>query len=217
MMTKIHPNEVLEGLLASTHRPERKTALLEIHAICELLAQGNARDFSVGTIGTIAESKGLIKRKTLFNKSSKGIVTLIEAWAAFAGRNDAEPPDLGRAAIEDKLMTIPDPALRALIQSRLAERQKLISQVNLLKAATKIDINMSAPPSESSSGGKSLPHMLQESEMAALRHVLGPTFLSDEGWVEGRHGEVFVNETGRRIFPKGFLSALRRVVDSQGP
>ncbi len=216
MINRLHPNEVLEQLLASTHRPERQATLRGLHAVCEAQADGSSNSFDVRTIGTIAEALGVLKKKTLSNKSSADLVTLIKAWAGYAGRDGTTTPDPTRSAIAEKLLTIQDPALRALIQSRLAERDRLISQVNLLKAATTLVIDRRTTSSVvTSAPTEGLPLQLLPSELSALRQVLSPQFLFDEGWTEGADGEVCDLETGRRVFPKAFLTALRRVVDCQ--
>lgn len=211
-MSSIHPNAVLEELLAHTHRPERIEALRRLHSLCEAQSSGTAKDFRVSTIGVMAEKLGIIKKKTLSNKSSAALVTLIDAWAGYAGGN-VHIKDMGRSIISEKLVTIPDLALRVLIQSRLAERDKLLAQLNLLKGAASlfVDRRSSAPVATvaSSSGGDLL--RLRDSETAALRSVLSPQFLEGEGWVEGSHGEVVDSETRRQVFPKGFLTALRRI------
>lgn len=216
MIGRPHPNEVLEQLLASTHRPERQATLRGLHKVCAAQAAGSSNTFDVRTIGTIAEALGVLKKKTLSNKSSADLVTLIKSWAAYAGREAAPASDPTRSAITDKLLTIQDPALRALIQTRLAERDRLISQVNLLKAATTLVIDRRPSSSVVTSGPtEALPLQLLPSELSALRQVLSPEFLFDEGWREGADGEVCDLETGRRVFPKAFLTALRRIVDSR--
>ncbi|MDF2464628.1 MAG: alpha/beta hydrolase fold [Ramlibacter sp.] len=209
MTDSVHPNSILEQLLADTHRPERKATLKSIHAICEAQARGTAKDFSLGAIGAIAESLGVMTRKSLSNPGSAGLVTLIRAWADYVGAGKVARPSRVRDAIGDRLLTIPDPALRALIQARLAERDRLFSQVNLLKAATTIVVDRRPPGLLAPKPGGV---ELSNSQARALREVLEPAFLSDEGWVEGSDGEVLDAESGRRIFPKGFLSALRAVL-----
>jgi hypothetical protein len=215
-MTFLHPSFLLDELLSKTHRPERQGALRGIYAVCEAQAKGTARDFSVSTIGTLCESLGILKKKTLSNASSADLLALIEAWRTFAGREVEPKPDESRPTIEKMLLAIPDPALRMLIQGQLAERSRLISQVNLLKSTTTLTINRSAVGKPTPKEPDERPAVrLPDSEIAALREVLTSQFLFDEGWEEGSDGEVRDTGTGRRIFPKGFLSALRRVVDWQ--
>lgn len=211
-MSKIHPNLVLEELLAKTYRPERKKALQSIHALCEAQSAGTAKDMRVSTIGALAEKLGILSRKTLSNPQSAPLVDLIKAWEGYVG-GDTPPQDLGRSVIFEKLLTIPDLALRVLIQSRLAERDKLLAQVNLLKGASDlfIDRRSSSPATGIAGANGATLLRLRDSELTALRVVLAPKFLEGEGWVEGSHGEVVDGETRRQVFPKGFLTALRRV------
>jgi hypothetical protein len=213
----LHPKVVLERLLAATHRPERRAALKGIHAICEAQAAGTARDFALGTIGALAEALGLLKKKTLSNKSSAELVSLIAAWQRYAGSDRLPIADPARTVIEEKLLSIPDPAFRTLLQSRLAERDKLVSQVNLLKSATTIVIDRSPHQASAPQPVRPLQLELPYSELSALRQVLSSTFLSDEGWAEGPDGEILVVNNGRRIFPKGFLTLLRRVLEFHVP
>ncbi len=210
-MEKVHPQVVLEELLAATHRPERQAVLRKLHAICEGQAKGSVQDLSVATIGKMAEAMQVLKKKTLSNKSSAPLVTLIEAWANFVGRDKVSPPDVARSAIQSRLTSIPDPALRFLVQSGLAERDKLQNQLNLLKAATTLYVDRGQDARGGGHAESLSNRALAGSELSALMQVLEPRFLADEGWVEGSQGEICDVESGRRIFPKGFLSALRRI------
>lgn len=213
-MSKVHPSAVLAELLAATYRPERKKALQELYSLCEAQAAGSVKDFSTATIGKVAWKLGILGKKTLSNKKqSAALISLIESWSAYAGGDRVQAPSLERSALTEKLLTIPDPALRVLIQSQLAERDRLVAQVNLLKASTKLTVDLRSSGPEVGVGGpdgQKLPR-LRDSELAALRAVIAPKFLLDEGWTEGSHGEIIASENGRQIFPKGFLSALRKI------
>jgi hypothetical protein len=210
MSDAVHPDDVLAQLLARTHRLERKKTLKGLHAICAAQAK-STKDFSRQAIGSLAEGLGVIKKKSLSNKGSAGLVTLIDAWDTYIGGDRPRTQDRVLTSIQDRLLTIPDPALRALIQGRLAERNKLQAQVNLLKAAVTIEVDRRVLPTSP------LPNAAKQlefagSEVAAVRRVLSATFLTDEGWAEGKDGEVLEVDTGRRVFPKGFLTALRKVL-----
>ena len=52
---------------------------------------------------------------------------------------------------------------------------------------------------------------LTDSERKALKLAISPSFLADQGWREGPHGEI-VTEGGRTVFDVGFARAIRKVM-----
>jgi len=54
---------------------------------------------------------------------------------------------------------------------------------------------------------------LTSSEREALERAIAADFLEDQGWVEGRSGEV-LNERGRRLFESGFTRAIRKILSN---
>jgi hypothetical protein len=133
---EIHPDVVLEALLAKGGRSQRLGNLQKVHDICRRQHSGS-KDFSTSAIGRICEAEGVLKGRALYNAASADYVSLISAWAAFQGvdkpRRQAAPKP---AAGLELLMRIEDPAVRSIMQATMVERDKLRAQLNLLKSQT---------------------------------------------------------------------------------
>lgn len=217
----LNPNDVLDALRATSTRRQKVSNLELLHELCAA-QQAGSRDFSLPTIGRLWEAAGGIKARALYNAASADYRTLIAAWEKHSGpapRKDAEPKGAKQSAFLEK---IEDPAVRALVQGALIERDKLQAEVNLLKSATMLQLDRSPPmlagPATTQVGPLSpvLPSptaapALTTSEREALEHAVSPVFLEDQGWTEKRSGEV-VNDKGRRIFEAGFTKAIRKVL-----
>lgn len=218
--SKTHPDDVLEQLLMATTRPLRVKNLKAIHELCKSQAKGN-KDLSRVTIGRLSQAMGLFKGRILNNAGSAAYRVLIDAWSTYVGPPTKSEVDEFRDVVFDRLKVIPDPALRSLVQAALIERNRLRAEVRLLKASTVVHIDRRSEatslPSPKGLEDATDALNLTPTEYGALRHILSPSFLSDEGWTEGPHGEL-INERGRVVFPVGFSKAIRKVLDSEkGP
>ncbi len=83
--TDIHPDAVLESLLAKAERSNRRNNLTRMHELCRKQHEAGSRDFSLSAIGRLAEAEGIMKGRALYNARSADYKALIEAWGAFAG------------------------------------------------------------------------------------------------------------------------------------
>lgn len=218
--TSVHPDEVLEGLLATRPRSDRLRKLKTLHEICKThyyRYDETLRDFSLPTIGRLCEEAGIFKSRVLYNAASRQYVDLILSWAAFSGVSSV------RVSKESKsyggkypyLLKIGDPAIRSLVQSALVERDDLRTQVNLLKSQTNIIIDQR--PLGSAFQGKANTTIVEvglrltDSERRALEAAVSEKFLKQEQWTEGTHGEV-LNASRRVLYDVGYLTAIRKVL-----
>ena len=207
-----HPDDVLDALLQGCTREQKR----RIHELCAAQHAGS-KDFSLSAVGKLWEAAGGIKARALYNAPSEDYRTLIQAWERHAGPIEVRAVEPKGKASHDFVARIDDPAIRALVQGALIERDKLQAEVNLLKSLThlKLDRSPSLPsPTPSSSPALAPPSPspgLTPSEREALERAVSVDFLSDQGWSEGRSGEV-LNEKGRRIFEPGFTRAIRKVL-----
>ena len=213
--TDIHPDAVLESLLAKAERSNRRANLTKMHELCRKQHEAGSRDFSVPTIGRLAEVEGIMKGRALYNAPSADYRALIEAWAAYAG--PPAPKPIKTLASHDYLMRIEDPAIRAIMQAIVAERDKLKAQLNTLKAHTHVIVDR-RPLGGTVSSAAGVPVAVVElvaqltpTEREALQKAVSAGYLDERGLKEGSHGEI-VNERGRTMFEVGFARAIRKVL-----
>lgn len=213
--TDIHPDAVLEALLAKGSRAQVQRTLKRLHDICRSQWESGSRDLSLATIGRKAEEQGLMKGRILYNASSRDYKELIQAWAAYAGPPVPPPPKT--LASHGYLMRIDDPAIRSIMQATIAERDRLRAQVNQMKSTTipKVDLRPLGVTVAADSMGKTtaileMSAQLTEPEREALRKAISPEFLEGEGWHEGKFGEI--KKGNRVVFLHGFATAIRRIL-----
>lgn len=211
----IHPDAVLESLLAKGGRSNRRQNLTRMHELCRKHHAGGARDFSVPAIGRMAEAEGIMKGRALYNAPSADYRALIEAWAAYAGPPAPKPTKM--LASHDYLMRIEDPAIRSIMQAIVAERDKLKAQINTLKAHTQVTVDR-RPLGATVSSVSGVPVAVVElsaqltpTEREALQKAVSADYLDERSLKEGSHGEI-VNARGRTIFEVGFARAIRKVL-----
>lgn len=213
--TDIHPDAVLESLLAKAERSNRRANLTKMHELCRKQHEAGARDFSVPTIGRLAEAEGIMKGRALYNAPSADYRALIEAWAAYVG--PPAPKPIKTLASHDYLIRIEDPAIRAIMQAIVAERDKLKAQLNTLKAHTHVTVDRRPLGATISSATGApvavveLAAQLTPTEREALQKAVSAGYLDERGLKEGSHGEI-VNERGRTILEVGFARAIRKVL-----
>lgn len=217
----VHPDAVLESFLARSIRAQKRKNLLSMHEICRAQYDAGSRDFSLPTIGRLAEARGILKGRALYNAASSDYRALITAWSAYAGPMTVKPPK--QLASNDFLMRIDDPAIRSIMQSVYVERDKLKAQLNLLKASTELTIDRRPLGAAISSGRDAnsvplvvMPVQLTPTEIDSLTMAVSKHFFEQEGWTEGTRGEVLTSG-GRAVFGMGFTSAIRKVLrDTNG-
>jgi hypothetical protein len=214
--TDIHPDAVLESLLAKGGRSNRRTNLAKLHELCRRQHEAGSRDFSLSAIGRLAEVEGIMKGRALYNAPSADYRALIEGWAAYAGPPAPKPPKT--LASHEYLMRIEDPAIRSIMQAIIAERDKLKAQLNVLKAHTQVTVDrrplgatITAAPGEQPVTVLAMAAQLTPSEREALRKSVSADYLDERGLREGSHGEI-INERGRTVFEVGFARAIRKVL-----
>ncbi len=211
-----HPDDVLDALLQGCTREQKRQNLRRLHELCAAQYAGS-KDFSLPVVGKLWEAAGGIKARALYNAPSEDYRTLIQAWEKHAGPVEVRAAEPKGKASHDFVARIDDPAIRALVQGALIERDKLQAEVNLLKSLTHLTLDRSPSlpsPAPSNAPALALPsprQSLTPSEREALERAVSVDFLSDQGWSEGRSGEV-LNEKGRRIFEPGFTRAIRKVL-----
>ncbi|WP_321783993.1 gamma-mobile-trio protein GmtX [Burkholderia pyrrocinia] len=214
--THIHPDAVLESLLAKGGRSNRRANLTKMHELCRRQHEAGSRDFSLPAIGRLAEAEGIIKGRALYNAQSADYKALIEAWATYAGPPAPKPSKT--LASHEYLMRIEDPAIRSIMQAVIAERDKLKAQLNVLKANVQVTVDrrplgatVAATSGSQSVAVLAMAAQFTPSEREALQKAVSTGYLEERGLREGSHGEI-VNERGRTVFEVGFARAIRKVL-----
>lgn len=214
-----NPNQLLEALCAGT-RPQKRKNLEIVHQVCAQLHRLGSKDFSLATVGRMSEERGGMSLRALYNATSSDFKALIRAWAEFAADKVSEARHRESLPADTSLLRkLSDPALRALVGSIIAERDRLRSEVKVLKSNANVVIDKRVLPGHvnvtpqgqviqvvSSAG-------LSETEKEALAQAISPEFLRHEGWAEGENGEI-VNARGRKLFDIGFTNAIRKLLVS---
>ncbi|GJB85266.1 hypothetical protein KAM380_097310 [Aeromonas caviae] len=217
--TDIHPDTVLDALLAKGSRSNRRANLVKMHELCRKHYEARSRDFSLPAIGRLVEADNIMKGRALYNAQSADYRLLIEAWSAYAGPPIPKPAKM--LASHEYLIRIEDPAIRSIMQAIIIERNKLKSQLNTLKASAQVTVDrrplgaMTATISEASpTAVLDLSAQLTPSEREALQKAVSPDYLEERGLREGSHGEI-VNDRGRTIFEVSFARAIRKILGDQ--
>lgn len=214
--TNIHPDHLLDTLLARPSRSNVKRTLQALHTLCRKHHQAGMRDFSIACIGRQAEEAGLLTYRTLYNPASQVYRDLIQAWGAYAG-----PPVVIPAkslASNDYLLRIEDPAIRMIMQSIIAERDRLKAELNMVKGSKLgiIDLRplgatFHSDPKAGSMAIMMMNAQLTEPERESLLAAISPKFLCEQGWSVGERGEI-TNVNGRVLFLHGFTWAIKKIL-----
>lgn len=213
----MHPDDMLAQLLESASK-RRRSSLEIIHAVCREQHERGAKDFSIATIARLSEAKGGPTDSTIRNKTGEEYQGLIKCWASHTGGSPRKLPKPSEDPIMDLVASVDKPEVRAILSSIVAENRKLKREVNLLKhqVSQKAVLDLRESPDSRTTAPVSselLPSAksLTTSEIAALREAISLEKLADEGWSIDGQGFV-VNESKRRIYGVGYISALRKVI-----
>lgn len=214
--TDLHPDVVLQSLLAKGGRSQKQGNLKKLHEICRKQHEGGAQDFSISSIGRLCEAQSVLKGRALYNAPSADYRALIVAWSVYAGPPIPKAPK--PLASHEYLMRIEDPAIRSILQAIIAERDTLRAQINTLKAHTQVNVDrrpLGANIAQGYSAGPlavmNMAVQLTSSERDALHKAISAPFLEEQGWREGGHGEI-LNDRGRTIFEIGYAKAIRKIL-----
>jgi hypothetical protein len=217
-MTALSPEQVLATLKASA-RPQTCRALDVVNSVCAQAHQLGGRDFSLATIGRLTEQRHGPSMRTLYNAKSAHYRALIKAWADYVAKTHGQS-DIAPAkpfAEDDLLRKIDDPALRGLLGAMIAERNRLRSEVTLLRAQANIVVDRRVFPGDiRPRDGQFVQvltgsHQLLPLEKEALLKAISADFLKQEGWSEGADGEI-LNTKGRRLYGLGYATAIRKLL-----
>ena len=206
----MHPDDLLERLKESSN-PRKKRNLDIIHSICQEQFERGSKDFSVATIARLSQQRGGPVKSTIHNKTGDDFKGLINAWAAHTGGGTKRERKVTESPVYAVLDKIERADVRSVMGCVLAENKSLRRQLDILKANTKVVIDLRTR--DSSPQPELLPaaDTLAESEKAALRHAISAQTMKNEGWSQDAYGRI-LNEKNRVIFNIGFVSAIRKIL-----
>ena len=214
--------DLKEGKTAKTQKSLDKLN----HALRDYFERGE-RDFSITTIGRLSAEDGGVGYQSIRATANKHYRDLIEAWAAKAKTTTKKPlstQSRSRRVPQDNqlLERIPDPALRVLFGQIIAERNRYRTQLNILKNQAQVVIDKrpvrqfeaSAEPSIELL--PSLKGIVSDNELKALQFAASDECIERQGWLVTQAGQV-KDELGEEVFPRGFMTGLRKLVGEVDP
>ncbi|WP_268982869.1 gamma-mobile-trio protein GmtX [Vibrio parahaemolyticus] len=203
--------------------PRTQQNLDKLNDTLKAYAESGQRDFSITQIGRVSAENGGLAYEALRATRNKHYRTLIEAWAAKYKTSTKKPlSNTSRSKsipADNKLLErIPDPAVRALFGQIIAERNRYRKEVNLLKQHANITIDKrpvrqfdtTAEPSVEVL--PSLSGVLTESEKKALAYAISDECMEKNDWQTTQAGQVKDKEYNCEIFPRGFVTGLRKLL-----
>ncbi|MGH2879229.1 MAG: gamma-mobile-trio protein GmtX [Solirubrobacteraceae bacterium] len=213
----VDPTVLLEELKARATGRKRATLDL-IYGLLEKQAKSGVVDFSIATLGRLSTTAGGPSTQAIRNKNGADYRRLIEAYAASQGTTTKKPlSPTNRQHLptrdEDLLKRIEEPALRAVIGSIIAERNRYLSENRILKAQAEIVVDCRPAQHEVSSAEvlPALGGLLTPMEREALEAAISEAFLTQKGWTPTANGRI-KDEDGRTLYKPGYVSAIEKVL-----
>ncbi len=210
------PDQLLEQLKTNANARKQRSLNI-IHQVCREQHKLGSRDFSVATIGRLSEGKGGPKAQSIRNKRGEDFRALISAWANHTGGSMKKQSKPDKSPVYALLDKIPDPAVRAVFGTVLAENTKLKGQVNLLKRQSEVVIDQRSatwqPQQLPQQTVDVLPPFidLTDSEIEALTHAISDKLMKTEGWKVEANGRV-KNVSGRTLYRAGYITAIKKIL-----
>jgi hypothetical protein len=203
--------------------PRTQQNLDKLNDTLKAYAESGQRDFSITQIGRVSAENGGLAYEALRATRNKHYRTLIEAWAAKCNTSIKKPlSNTSRSKsipADNKLLErIPDPAVRALFGQIIAERNRYRKEVNLLKQHANITIDK-RPVRQFDNAAEpsvevlpSLSGVLTESEKKALAYAISDECMKKNDWQTTQAGQVKDMEYNSEVFPRGFVTGLRKLL-----
>lgn len=182
--------------------------LVALNRICQEQHERGSADFSVATIGRIAENQGVIKSQSIRNKTGEKYQTLIKAWSdIFFGKETSK-----KSSSCDWIDKINDPQIKWLVRDQLTELSSLRREINALKSMSRqIYIGSSNAKDENlKDDSASVSTALNKAEVDALMSGVDEERLMRLGLEIGSLGEI-KNTKGINVMPFGFVSAIKKI------
>lgn len=216
-------NTILEDLKDGKN-PRTQASLDKLNQTLQAYYEAGHRDFSITTIGRVSGEEGGVGYNSIRATKNAHFRKLIEAWATKAFTTLKKPlakHSRSRHIPQDNqlLERIPDPAVRALFGQIIAERNRYRKEVNLIKQHANIVIDK-RPVRQFEAEAEnnqvevlpSMSGMLIPLEVKALQYAISDECLINNGWITTKHGQVKSEEYQDEIFPRGYMTALKKIL-----
>lgn len=215
----INPDTLCEALVANAKSAVRKATLMTLNELCRNQAALPGSNVTIAAIRRATERAGLFKDgRLLYNKSSGDYRTLIDAWNMQRGPQPDRLPSIRSLATDEWTNAITDPALRALVEKTVIERNTFRAQVNTLKNHAQVTIDRRPLGVSVVGDGRSTVAILEasaqltETERETLKSAVDPDCLAKKGLREGARGEIIHERTGELLLDLGFTAAIRKIL-----
>ena len=213
---------ILDDLKAGKAKRTRDS-LDHLNKTLEAHYQSGARDYSITNIGRVSAEAGGVGYDSIRATRNEHFRRLIEAWAAKADTTTKKPVGANsrskRIPTDNKLLErITDPAVRAVFGGIIAERNRYRNEVNILKQHAQVTIDkrpVRQYDAQAESGVEVLPSLtgvLNSMEVKALEFAASDECMERQGWQTTKAGQVKSEEDNVEIFPRGFITAIRKVL-----
>ena len=217
---------ILDDLKAGkANRTQR--SLDQLNETLEKHYKSGAIDYSVTNIGRVSAAAGGVGYDSIRATSNEHYRRLIEAWAAKANTTTKKPVGENSRSkhipTDNKLLErITDPAVRALFGGIIAERNRYRNEANILKRNAQVTIDkrpVRQYDAQAESGVEVLPSLsgvLNPLEIKALEFAVSDECMERHGWQATNAGQVKSEEDNVEVFPRGFITGLRKVLGEVG-
>ncbi|MDX2370471.1 MAG: gamma-mobile-trio protein GmtX [Colwellia sp.] len=204
------PEEMFEHLIKGASSRVVK-GLTILHKVCNEQSERGSTDFTIATIGRLTEDAGSIKVQTIRNKTGNKYQALIESWSEFK-----KPLKIAKGKIKEQdawINDISSPRIQWLVRDLMAEKSRLIGQ--LQKAKMKANIHIDMRPIRNVSIKSNSPNpILTPVQRKALAHAIDEATLRRNHWLKDDNGRVYFdsNDGKNEIFRPGFIQAIENIL-----
>jgi hypothetical protein len=201
--------EVYDELCKDASRTVR-SSLEKIKNACESQVNGNSKDFSYAVIGRISEANEGVTALTIGKSTKNGTAyrKLIDVYATVHSRPVGKKEPKGEAALLSRIKRMEDATARNLAFDLMQENRALKNELNILKGAKTIDIDLRTNKSQSST--PLLDNVLDKRERESLNHFISQNNLKEYGWTISDSGAIS-DMNGRKLTRPGFVQAIEKL------
>jgi len=198
----MNTEELLDKLKINASNKAQRTLDL-IYEICTEQVERGVADFSAATISRLGYKRGMPKAQSIRNKSGVYYRALLQAFTEQYSSIGLLPSKPRQA--DAWITEIKDPKLQLLVRMQafdLVKAKKMIKEI--IPPGLQICVD--------DRGSPGIEHRLNNGERKALKYIVEKQFLLDNGFVEGKYGDV-LNLEGNKVFRPGTIDGIKRALE----